>query len=100
MPNAKQTSGGTVEDVLAVFGWNDKTIAGLFESIEQENIYVKTDPTLQANYKCCFIKPSYDTYGDKRFLSGVSCWGIPKRSDLMGGYGMGIKITDFKILEE
>ena len=102
-PNQADSYGGEESEYRQIenLGWNIKTISGIFESIEKENMYVKTSPSIQMLYDYCLIEIDYAKCNSRAFPSRIECWGQNKTK---GGYGGGyrkiIKITDFKIMEE
>ena len=99
-PNRYNPSRSPEEDLL-YFPFDIKTIAGLFESIEKENVYITTDPLVRNTYDCCLIGINYGKYNDITIPTYVHRWGQLKGGDrLDGGNSPSLTITDFKILEE
>ena len=84
------------------FGWNLKTMTGLFESIEKKNASLAADPSYRNIYKYYFIGINYDKCNNSVFPCYVQPLRELKSSGLIGGGGSydTVKITDFKILEE
>ena len=99
-PNRYNPSRSPEEDLL-YFPFDIKTIAGLFESIEKENVYITTDPLVRNTYDCCLIGINYGKYNDITIPTYVRRWGQLKGGDrLDGGNSPSLKITNFKVLEE
>jgi len=99
-PNRYHPSSSPEEDLLD-FPFDIKTIAGLFESIEKENVYITTDPLVRNTYDCCLIGINYGKYNDITIPTYVRRWGQLKGGDrLDGGNSPSLTITNFKVLEE
>ena len=82
------------------FGWNLKTMTGLFESIEKKNASIAADPSYRNIYKYYFIGINYDKCNNSVFPCYVQPLCELKDSRLIGDNDDTVKITDFKILEE